>query len=169
MKLSGQALRRCRPAVGAGPWPAQLLLVPAQASDPMAAQEQDPALVAPIVTSTGPSSSTSGLPQWKKQLEIKVIWSRLLILEVEPATGGTRALILPGCDLRPLQILRVLLQGSAEDTWNEFDIVPGVGAGSLAWVPEGRGWAGPCTTTHFLCPMVKFPSLFQQWGNTQRS
>lgn len=47
-------------------------------------------------------------------------------------------------------MLCVLLQGSGEGTWNELGIVAGTGAGSLAWVPEGRGWAGPCTNTPLI-------------------
>lgn len=126
-----------------------------------------PWLLPPAPQPVHPPALLDGLSKKKKknQLEIKPVWSHPLILEVKPGTGGTRALILLGCDLSPLQILCVLLQGSGEDTWNEFD-VPGTGAGSL--VPEGRGWAGPCTNTS-LISYIRVPSLFQQWGNILRS
>lgn len=137
------------PCLGAGPWPAQLLLFPAPVSNPR-------------ITGTGFSPGCSHhhhhrsilqhfwISSAKIHLEIKTVQSHLLILKVEPATQGTRALILSGCDLGLLQILCVLLQGSGEDKWNEFDIVPGTGAASLAWVLEGRGWAGACSNTPLI-------------------
>lgn len=139
------------PCLGAGPWPAQLLLFPAPVSNPR-------------ITGTGFSPGCSHhhhhrsilqhfwISLAKIQLEIKTVQSHLLILKVEPAPQGTRALILSGCDLGLLQILCVLLQGSGEDKWNEFDIVPGTGAASLCLGAGGQrmGRSLQQHTTHFL-------------------
>lgn len=82
----------------------------------------------------------------------------------------------------PLWVTYVLFQGSGEDAlsggWNKFNIVPGLGAGSLAGVPRGarisqskpsrpagrsRGRSLPGEGQHqpgsyFPRPLVRFPS-----------